>query len=168
MIAKIRSNFKTVSILSKVLLICTYVFANWKSFAGVMTALTGSAKISTTLLGCAISGVIVAVVAHFLPKLYLRFAKIYTVPVDEFCLFSTLAWAAYCLMLGLLNLIYLLAPTFVVLGSVVFPVVSALTAGVCFYAVTSKLYFNDVTRQYYFRSIGIVILALAVFAGGVV
>ena len=165
MIAKLRTNFRQANMLAKVVLVCAYVFANWKNFAGALTFMTGSASWPMILFGCALSGLIVMLIANFVPKMYLRFAKIYTVPVSEFCLFSTLAWAGYCLVLGTLNLVYLFAPTFLVWGSVIFPVVSVIASGTAFYLVTSKLYFNDATRFYYFKTLAIVVLVLAVFVG---
>lgn len=167
MITKLRNNFMLANVLSKVLLVCTYVFANWKSFAGALTFVTGSASWATVLLGSTVSGAVIVVLAHFLPRLFLRFTKIYTVPYSEFSLFATLAWALYCLLVGLLNLILLAAPTFATWASVLFPTVSVIASGLAFYAVTSKLYFNDVTRPYYFYTLSVAVLALAVFAGGV-
>ena len=78
MIAKLRTNFKMANVLSKALLICAYVFANWKVFAGALTMLVGSAQWTTTILGSMVSGAIVVVVAHFLPRLFLRFTMLLT------------------------------------------------------------------------------------------
>ena len=154
------------TILSKVLLVCAYVFANWKVFAGALTYMTGSAYWPTVLFGCSLSGGVIVLFSHFIARLFLRFIKINTVPETEFCFFATLAWTLYCLILGLLNLVYLFAPTFVTWGTAIFPVVATLLSGLAFYVVTSKLYFNNATKAYYFKMLSIAIIVLAVMAGG--
>jgi len=165
MIAKLRANYMLANVLSKILLALAYVFASWKTFAGLMTMMLGSAAWPTILLGCSFSGAVMVVLAHFLPKLYLKFAKIYTVPHSEFSLLATLAFAMYYLMVGLLNLILLAVPTFLVWADALFPIVSALVCWLVFYSVTGKLYFNDVTKPYYFATISIAVIALAVLGG---
>ena len=167
MLTKIRTNFNKVNVASKILLVVAYVLAMWKEFAAVLTAYLGNAQWVMVLFGCSISGAVVAVIAHFIAKLYLRMTRLHTVPVREFSLFSTLAYTLYYVLLALLNLIILVAPTFLVWGSVIFPVVSALASGAAFYLVTSKLYFNDVTRAYYFKTMAIFVIALTVMAGGI-
>jgi hypothetical protein len=165
MIAKIRNNYMLSNLLSKALLVCTYIFANWKIVAGTLTAMLGSASWAMILFVSTNSAAITVVLAHFLPKLYLSLAKIHSVPHSEFSLLATLAWTAYNLLVGLLNLILLAAPTFLVWGAVIFPVVSVLASGVVFYVVTSKLYFNDATRPHYFKTLAIAVLALALLGG---
>ena len=54
------------TILSKVLLVCAYVFANWKVFAGVLTYMTGSAYWPTVLFGCSLSGGVIVLFSHFI------------------------------------------------------------------------------------------------------
>jgi len=43
--------------------------------------------------------------------------------------------------------------------------VSAFVCWLVFYSVTGKLYFNDVTKPYYFATISIAVIALAVLGG---
>ena len=167
MITKLRANFKLTNILSKALLVLAYTLACWKDSAGALTLLIGCAPISATFLCCLFSGGIVAVVAHYLPRLYLKISKIYTFDPSEFSFFATLAWTAYYLLFALFKLIYLVAPTFIVWGGVIFPVISVLLAGLAFYVVTSKLYLNDLTRPYYFATLAFLVIGLAVLAGGV-
>ena len=165
MIAKIRNNFKLANVLSKTLLVCTFVLASWKDAAGALSLVFSCAPWTSTILLSLFAAGIVVVVAHFLPSLYLQLAKIYTVPKSEFSLFSTLAFATYYLVLALFNLIYFVAPTLIVWGSILFPTISVIGVGLCFYLVTSKLYFNDLTRPFYFASLSIIVIVLAVLGG---
>ena len=167
MITKLRTNFQLANKLSKVLLLVAYTIACWQDNAGILTLLIGCAPISATFLCCLFSGGIVAVVAHFLPRLFLKAIKVYSIDPAEFSFFATLAWTVYYVLVALLKLVYLFAPTFIVWGNIIFPVVSTLLAGLGLYVVTSKLYLNDLTRPYYFVSFAITVIALAVFAGGI-
>lgn len=168
MINKIRSNLKLYNVLFKALLVLTYFFASWKEFAGTLTLMQNSADWPTIVWGCAISSAVMVAIAHFLPRIYLKFAKIYTVNLQEYSVIATLFFALHYLIVGLLNLLLLAFPSFITWGSVLFPLVSVLGCGVAFYFATCKLYFNDVTRYYYFNSLSILIIVMAVLEGGVI
>ena len=81
----------------------------------------------------------------------LSLARIYSVPVGEYGILAVSFFGLGYLLRGLLNIVNFFTPVMLVWGGVIFPFIATLVASVGFYAVTSKLYFNDLTRPYYFR-----------------
>ena len=101
-------------------------------------------------------------IVPFLAGLFLNVSKIYSVPRAEYCLLVNLYCALGFFVNGLLNLINLITPVFMVWGGVIFPFVITLVGFISFYLVTSKLYFNDVTKVHYFKCLLIVALVVLV------
>ena len=166
MIEKLRTNFKLSNILSKVFFVLAYCFANWKSAAATLTAFIGYVEWGQIIFTTAIAAGISALVAHFVPVLFLRVTRLASVTASEYSLLATVFWGAYYLLVGVLNLLNLLSPVIIPWGAVIFPTIASLLCGLGFYAVTSKLYFNDVTRVYYFKVLGFAIVVLTLLAGG--
>ena len=99
-------------------------------------------------------------IAPVFTGLFLNVAKIYSVPRAEYCLLVNLYCAIGFFINGLFGLINLITPVFMVWGSVIFPFIITLGCFISFYLVTSKMYFNDVTKVHYFKCLLVVALVV--------
>lgn len=165
MIEKLRRNFNLANVLVRVFVVLTFVFANWQQSLAVTVLVIGSPNL---LLGLSVAFVVGVVLSFLLPvliNLLLNWAKIFSVPRAEYCLIGTAFAALGMLICGLLNIVNFFTPLFLVWGSVIFPFVALTVAMLCFYKITSNLYFNDLTRVYYFKLCLIVYAVLAVVVG---
>lgn len=140
----------------------TVFYASFGFSAEVFAQLTSAAKLTVALMSSVIMGVALTFLTPFLAGLFLNVSKIYTVPRAEFGLLANLFCAIGFFVCGLLNLINLITPIFMVWGGVIFPFVVTLACFIAFYSVTSGLYFNDVTKAHYFKCLLIVALAVLV------
>lgn len=165
MIEKLRHNFNLTNILSRIFFVLMFVFANWQQYLTATILVLGHSNLALGLSVAFIVGVILVFLLPVLINLVLNWAKIFSVPRAEYCLFGIIFAALGMLVCGLLNLVNLFTPLFLVWGAVLFPFVSLTVAMLCFYKVTSSLYFNDVTRVYYFKLCLIVYAILAVLVG---
>lgn len=165
MIEKLRHNFNLTNVLARIFLVLMFVFANWQQYLTATILVLGHSSLALGLSAAFIVGVILAFLLPVLINLVLNWAKIFSVPRAEYCLLGIIFTALGMFVCGLLNLVNLFTPLFIVWGSVIFPFVSLLVAMLCFYKVTSTLYFNDVTRVYYFKLCLIVFVVLAVLVG---
>ena len=151
MIEKLRRNFNLANVLTRVLLVLTFVFANWQQYLSATILVLGYSSLALGLSVVFIVGVVLAFLIPVLINWALNVARIYSVPRSEYCLLGTLFAALGMFICGLLNLVNLFTPLFLIWGSVIFPFVALTVVMLCFYKVTSGLYFNDVTRVYYFK-----------------
>lgn len=176
MFNKLKANFNLSNLLVRIFYVLAVVLASWQgmlgtlyhafanmpAFAQTMAQLSGNAKLTVALFSSALEGVVLMFVTPFLAGLFLNIAKIYTVPRAEFGLIVNLYCAIGFFVTGLLNLINLITPLFLVWGGVIFPFIVTLGCFVSFYLVTSKMYFNDVTKVYYFKCILVVAIIVLV------
>ena len=165
MIEKLRRNFNLANVLVRILLVVTFVFANWQSFLAATVLVLGYSNLLIGLISVFLVGVALSFIIPLVINLVLNWARIFSVPRAEFCLIGTAFFALGMLICGLFNLVHLFTPLFLVWGAVIFPFVSVTVAMLCFYKVTASLYFNDVTRVYYFKVYLIVYAILAVILG---
>ncbi len=168
MLTKLRNNYKLSNILVRIAFVLAFVFANWQTgLAAVMltesyvqTTFTGAVKLIVALLSVAFSGTIWMFLLPPITNVVLNFAKIHSVPRNEYCVLVHAFFALGYFICGVLNLVNVFTPLFAVWGRILFPFVSSLVAVVLFYKVTSKLYFNSATTVYYFKVCAIAYLAI--------
>lgn len=174
MFNKLKANYNLSNILVKIFFVLAVVLCTWQvslgtiyfAFSGEMlkaiNGFNGVAKLALALLTSVLMGVILMLVTPLLTNLFLNVAKIYSVPRAEYCLIVNLFCAIGFFVTGLLNLINLITPVFMVWGGVIFPFVVTAGCFVAFYLVTSKMYFNDVTKVHYFKCILVVAIVVLV------
>lgn len=174
MFSKLRANYNLSNVLVRIFFVLAVILSTWQSMLGtlnyaffgntqeIITQLNGSAKLMIALMSAAIAGVVLMFVTPFLAGLFLNLTKIYTVPRAEYCLLVNLYCAVGFFLNGLLNLINLITPVFMVWGGVLFPFIITLGCFASFYLVTSKMYFNDVTKVHYFKCLLIVAIVVLV------
>lgn len=175
MFSKLRQNFRLSNVLIRVSFVLTYVLYSWQNCLtsaqlvsmqyGSVLPMTDSMIIAVALLTSAIIGTVLMFLVPVFVNLFLNVSKFYNVPRAEFTLFAHMFFALYYLVCGLLGLINLLTPLLVSWGASLFALFVSLACAVWFYHVTSKLYFNDVTKPYYFRNLAIVYLVCAFLFG---
>lgn len=177
MFNKLRANYNLSNILVKIFFVLAVMLSTWQTslgilyyafpaeLASVLSGLNSAAKLAIALLSSGIIGVILMFITPFFANLFLNACKIYSVPRAEYCLIVNLYCAIGFFINGLLNLINLITPIFMVWGGVIFPVVITIGCFISFYFVTSKMYFNDVTQVYYYKClliVALIVLALEV------
>ncbi len=165
MFNKLRQNYKLSDVLIRIAFVLTYVFYSWQeclaaaqtvSMSYGIAALPETTVIVLALLMSFLIGVVLMFLVPFVTNLFLNSSKFYNVPRAEYALLAHLFCTIYFVVCGALRLVDLFTPVLLVWGGVLFPFVVSLGCVICFYAVTSRLYFNDVTRPYYFRNAAIV------------
>ncbi len=160
MITKLRNNFKISNVLSKVLFVLTFAFANWQQASAILALLSGQNNTLLAIVFCWAVAIAMVLIVPFVVEFLLKTLKLYNLPTAEYTFLATCACSFGFLLCGLLNLVHLFTPIFLAWGSVLFPFISTLLATLLFYKVTAKLYFNDVTVVHYFRSVGILFVVL--------
>ncbi|MCM1289299.1 MAG: hypothetical protein NC132_01415 [Corallococcus sp.] len=166
MIEKLRHNFNLTNVLSRIFFVLSFVFANWQRYLSATVLVLGRSSLWLGLAAAFLVGVIFSFILPLLINLVLNWAKLFSVPRAEYGLFGVLFATLGMFICGLLNLVNLFTPLFAVWGSVIFPFIALTISLLCFYKVTSRLYFNDVTRVYYFK-LCLIVYAVAVVLVGV-
>lgn len=169
MFSKLRANYNLANVLVRVFFVLAVVLSTWQISLGTvyymdfgagfgisMAQFNSAVKLAIALMTSAIMGVILMFITPLFAGLFLNVAKIYSVPRAEYCLIVNLYCAVGFFLYGLLNLINLITPIFMVWGSVLFPIIITIGCFASFYLVTSKLYFNDVTTVHYFKCLMVV------------
>lgn len=176
MFSKLKSNYQLSNVLVRVFFVLTFVFMRWQDFLGSayimdIAALTGgevylsgTAKLLLALFSAALLGTILMLLLPLVVNLFLNIARIYSLPRAEYCLLAHLYCTIGFFICGLLNLINLITPIFLVWDSVLFPFVVTVGCAISFYLVTARLYFNDVTKPNYFKCLLILFGVLLVLA----
>ena len=170
MFSKLRANYNLSNILVKVFFVLAVVLSTWQTMLGTYVGVlqqyvaqfSGAYKLVFALLASAIAGVMLMFLVPFLTGAFLNLSKIYNVPRAEYCLIVNLYCAIGFFINGLLNLINLITPIFMVWGRVIFPFIITLGCFISFYFVTAKLYFNDVTKVHYFKCLLVVAIVALV------
>lgn len=159
--------------LIRIALALSYVLYNWQSSLGVasvivgqMTAVpvTGAYALFVALMTSLLLGVAVSFLTPLISRLFLNYSRFYSVPSAEYGLLTMVFFTLYFAICGVLKLINLFTPILLVWGEIVFPVVVSLGCVIAFFSVTAKLYFNNQTKPYYFRSLIIAYVILVVLA----
>ena len=179
MFSKLRSNYRLSNVLVRIAFVLAYVLYSWQTSLTVaqttMREMSGmglygiseSYTMIVAFFASASLGVGLMFLVPFLARTFLNVSHFYNVPRAEYSLLAHVFITFYYLVCGALRLINLFTPLLLVWGDVLFPIVTSLGCVIWFYAVTSKLYFNDVTKPFYFRNVAIVYLVCA-FVFGVV
>lgn len=174
MFNKLRANYSLSNVLVRMFYVLAVVLSTWQDMLGTLyyayigvgqdliPALDGKMYLTIALMSSTIAGVVLMFVTPLLAGLFLNLTKIYTVPRSEFGLLVNLYCAIGFFINGLLNLINLITPIFMVWGAVIFPFIITLGCFVSFYLVTSKMYFNDITKVHYFKCLLIVAIIVLV------
>ena len=164
--------------LIRIAFVLAYIFYSWQDsltaveisnaqLKALGLAMPGSLNVVTALFTSSLIGVGLMFLVPLLARLFLNMSRFYSVPRAEYGLLVHVFFTLYYVVCGALRLINLFTPILLVWGSVLFPVVTSLGCVIWFYIVTSRLYFNDVIKPFYFRNMAIVYLVCA-FVFGVI
>ncbi len=167
MFTKLKNNYRLSNVLARIFFVLAFVFAKWQTGLAAATLTEsylqtslGASKLFVALTTVAGLGTGLMFLLPVIVNAILNFAKIYSVPRNEYCLFAHVFCALGYFICGALNLINVFTPIFAVWGRVLFPFVSSLIAALLFYKVTAKLYFNSSTSVYYFKVFAIAYLVI--------
>ena len=171
LIEKLKTNFQLSNMIVRILFVVGFVFSNWQDLlisvhlVSESMALPSGTIIPMMLLTVIILGVILNLLVPFTINLALNFLRLYNVPRHEYILIAMMFFDIGFFACGILNLVNLFTPILMTWGSVLFPLITSCGCMLGFYKVTSKLYFNEVTRQHYFKYLAIIYIACAVIMG---
>ena len=177
MFSRLRSNYRLSNILVRIAFVLFYVLYSWQnSLAAAKMTARQMAQLGFVALPDVYINVMAFFVAAgigvglmflvpFLAKTFLKASHFYNVPYEEYGLLAHVFFTLYFAVCGALKLINLATPLLLVWGEILFPFVVSLGSVVWFYAVTAKLYFNDVTKPLYFRNVAITYFVLAFLFG---
>ena len=171
LIEKLKTNFQLSNMIVRILFVVGFMFCNWQDLLISVNIVASSMNIAsnTTIAMVLLSGLFTGVLLMFLVPMMvnamLNFMRLYNVPRHEYILIAMIFFDIGFFACGLLNLINLITPVFLTWGSILFPLVTSCGCMIGFYKVTSNLYFNDVTRQQYFKNLAIGYLVLVAVLG---
>lgn len=171
LINKLKTDYRLSNMIVRILFVVGFVFCNWQDllFSTTLVASTISlpsgAVIPIMLLTGIIMGAIFTIIIPFVINVLLNFLRVYNVPRHEYVLIAFVFFDIGFFACGILNLINLITPLFVVWGATLFPLIVSLGCTLGFYKVTANMYFNDVTRQRYFRNLAIIYVAIVIVLG---
>lgn len=171
LINKLKTDYRLSNMIVRILFVVGFVFSCWQDLLLSTTMVASSiglpsgAVIPTMLLTGIIMGAVFTLIIPFLINMLLNFLRVYNVPRHEYVLIALVFFDIGFFAVGILNLVNLFTPLFVVWGSILFPLVVSLGCTIGFYKVTANMYFNDVTRQRYFKNLAIIYVALVVVLG---
>ena len=173
MIEKLRSNYKLSNVLVRIALALSYVLYSWQTSLAVSSLMlgqmidmpvTGAYNLFIALMTSALLGVAIMFLVPLISRLFLHYSQFYSVPRAEYGLLTMLFVALYFAICGILKLINLFTPILLVWGEILFPILVSLGCAIMFYRVTAKLYFNNQTKPYYFRSLLVTYVIMMVIA----
>lgn len=169
MIKKLRANYSLSKVLISIFFVLAYILYSWQSSLAVTTltlqqSLSGQYNLWIALFSSALLGVLLLFLVPVVSNFIINRSHFYTVPRAEYGLLAQLFFALYFLICGALRIINLFTPILLVWGEILFPVIVSLGCIIWFYSLTAKLYFNDQTKPYYFRTLAITYLILLVVA----
>ena len=174
LLEKLKTNFQLSNLIVRILFVAGFIFCNWQDLLISVNLVVATMGISAgttlamVLLTGIFTGVLMLFIVPFMVNTLLNFLRLYNLPRHEYVLIALMFFDIGFIACGLLNLINLITPVFMTWGSILFPLVVSCGCMIGFYKVTAKLYFNDVTRQPYFKNLAIayfvVIAVLGVLA----
>lgn len=174
MFSKLRENYNLSNVLLRIAFVLTFLFATWQQFLGTLAimdfsalgvTLNDTAKLLVAILSSLILGSIIMFLLPFFVNIFLNAIRNVNIPRAEYRLIVYAFFVMGFFAVGLLNLINLFTPIFLVWGGVLFPFLVYVAGAIGFYQVTAKLYFNDVTQIYYFRGLIIAYVILGIMLG---
>ncbi len=159
---KIRSNYLASAIIIRLLFVVTFIFANWQLALSACVMVLGTTSVAVVLLSLAILTAMITVLIPVITNVLLNAYGIHTVPRQEYILIVFLSFSAGCFVNGALNLLIMAMPFagswIIILSRFLGNVLS----WILLYSVTSRLYFNDANRKYYFKGMAIMFFVFAV------
>lgn len=171
MFNKLRQNYKLSDVLIRIAFVAAYIFYSWQeclaaaNLIPTQVSLSVGATVSVALITALVIGTALMFLVPFVTNLFLNASHLHNVPRAEYALLAHAFCTIYFAVCGALRLINLVTPLLLVWGGVIFPFVVSLGCVIWFYHVTSQLYFNDVTRPFYFRVVAIVYFVCAALFG---
>lgn len=162
MIAFFRKNFMLSNIVVRILFVLTYFFSHWQTGLTSTLIVMGETNWPLAILVLVIIGTVLMFLIPVITGVLLGWARIISVPRAEFCFLAYVFCAVGFAILGIFNLVNLFTPLLLSWGEALFPLIAAAVASLLFYRVTSKLYFNDVTRPHYFKMCAVYFAVFAV------
>lgn len=175
MFNKLCQNYQLSSILVRLAFVLMYAFYSWQDYLsnvqylraslGSDFLITDTYAVLLAVFVALLIGMIIMFLVPVVTNLFLNWSRFVNVPRSEFALLAQLFCTMHFAVCGVLRLLNLITPIFMTWGSVLFPFVTSLGFVIWFYHVTSRLYFNDVTRPYYFRNVAIAYFVCAVVFG---
>lgn len=157
-----RKNFKISNITAKLLFALMFVLSHWQTGLAATLLISATPNWLLAIAALAFLGVCFMLLLPLITGVLLSWARIVSVPRAEFNFFAYCFCTVGFVVLALLNSVNLFTPLALVWGGAIFPLVATLSAAVAFYATTSKLYFNDLTRPHYFKMCAIYFVAFVV------
>ena len=157
--------------LVRIAFVIAFILYSWQTTLSVATlmlgqmtgqVISGQYNLWVALLTSALLGAIVMLLVPLICNVFLNYSRFHSVPRAEFSLLALLFLAIYYAICGALKLINLFTPLLIVWGEILFPVIVSLGCIIWFYSVTAKLYFNNQTKPYYFKSLVIAYVILVV------
>ena len=176
MINKLRQNYRLSDVLVRISFVLAYMFYSWQEYLVTAqiamqelsaqlgyTVVVGNAAVVLTALFASmlVGAIMMAVVPLIATGIFVQMSRFYTIQRSEYGLLTNLFFTLYFVACGILRLINLFTPVLLSWGGVLFPFIVSLGCVIGFYRVTSRLYFNDVTRPVYFRNVAIVYFVCA-------
>lgn len=165
MIDKLRKNYKLSSVLTKVFYVASFVLANWFRMSSATLYVYGKPNLLLTIFSTLIAALIFVFLLPVLIRWFLRLSRFINVPQNEYPLIALLFFTIYNLVYGGMTFIQLATPLYIVWGNLVAHLLVGTLCFVGFYKVTANLYFNDVTKPYYFKTIAIAYFIVMLFGG---
>ena len=168
---KLKTNYQLSNMIVRILFVVGFTFCNWQdllisvNLVSEGMGLPAGATIPMVLLSGIFMGLIINLCVPFAVNAILNFSRLYNVPRHEYVLLAMLFFDIGFFACGILNLVNLITPIFMTWGAVLFPLIVSCGCVIGFYKVTSKLYFNVVTRQRYFKGLAIAYLVTVVVLG---
>ena len=175
MISKLRSNFRLANVLVRIAFVLTYVLYSWQNILSTMQVVLqmyglaagefGTYTLLMAIFASLLIGAVLMLVVPLVANVFLNFSHFYNVPRAEYKLLTLVFCTLFFLGSGVISLVNLITPLFLTWGEKIVPFFVATGCAIGFYAVTKKLYFNDVTAPYYFRNLVIVYFIVAFLFG---
>lgn len=176
MFSKLRQNYRLSNILVRILFVLGYIFYSWQdSLVSVQLsmyqlnamgiALTSAQELLVALMTSTLLGVGLMFLVPWLASVFLNMSKFYAVPHSEYRLLVHVFFTLFYFVCGALKLVNIFTPLLLTWGATLFPFLVSLGCVIWFYSVTSNLYFNDVTKPFYFRNMAILYFVCAFVFG---
>ncbi|HPG92206.1 MAG TPA: hypothetical protein PK675_02210 [Clostridia bacterium] len=173
----IKKNFSLSMWITRIAFIVCYVFGRWlylRSFSVLMGETLGyGINVYGNFWFTFFTGILSALISIFVIRLLtiwiMRASRIYYLPFNEIYLFVILFAALKNLIVGILSLVYYIAPVVIGWGVILFDFVALLAATLGFYFFVNKNYVPEGNRANFFKLIFtlFVIFSIAKIALGV-
>ncbi len=177
MFAKLRQNYRLSNLLVRIGFVLAYMLYSWqdcitsaklavKQLGGTLAVnFNSSAIITVALTSSFLIGTVLMFLVPFVVGLFLNMSRFYNIPRAEYSLLAELFCIFYYIVCGLFGLINLITPNLAVWVGTLVRFLASTGCVIWFYLITSNLYFNDVTKPYYFRNLAIVYFVCAIAFG---